>query len=567
MSAKTAHLVQKGSGFYARVRVPDAVRNALGKSELWEPLHASSRAQAKQKLPAVVAGIKARIQAAVAQTAAKGAAVPVARKGRPLTPHQLALSHYADMMRFDDEARATDHRYAKGLVNDVYVAALKRSVIGAATDHELEEHVGRVIRFYKANGNLSAELGSREWREAAIALAVAELEALGRTIERDEGDFSGKPSHPILTDKPKIETPKDALAHRVMGPESTRPLSDLLPTIVADRKPSPAVAREMSVTIRMLEEALEGKRPVYKVIRSDIQAFKRILAETPSNYVKRFPSLTLPAAIEANKTRQTPYPVLDPKTINDKYLSKLHSIFNWCVRNDIVPDNPVSGIKAEAPKKDPPRVNFTANDLTKIFHPKRVQKPFREEQWAMLVALFSGMRATEQAQIELDDIRTERGVLVFAIDRTKTKEPRLVPVHSTLSALGFESHVRALRLNGGTHLFPDWYARGMKAKANAAKSGKPATLNSYFPRFIPKRFNDGYLPEVGIHDGRKTWHSFRHTFKTGLALAGVEKSRRDDLCGHKDYSAGAGYVHGTSIEALKEAVEMLRFDGFELGVS
>ena len=51
MSAKTAHLVQKGSGFYARVRVPDAVRNALGKSELWEPLHASSRAQAKQKLP------------------------------------------------------------------------------------------------------------------------------------------------------------------------------------------------------------------------------------------------------------------------------------------------------------------------------------------------------------------------------------------------------------------------------------------------------------------------------------------------------------------------------------
>jgi hypothetical protein len=42
---------------------------------------------------------------------------------------------------------------------------------------------------------------------------------------------------------------------------------------------------------------------------------------------------------------------------------------------------------------------------------------------------------------------------------------------------------------------------------------------------------------------------------------------QDDLCGHADNSAGAGYVHGTSVEAMKEAIEKLTLDGFELAKS
>jgi hypothetical protein len=42
---------------------------------------------------------------------------------------------------------------------------------------------------------------------------------------------------------------------------------------------------------------------------------------------------------------------------------------------------------------------------------------------------------------------------------------------------------------------------------------------------------------------------------------------QDDLCGHADNSAGAGYVHDTSVEAMKEAIEKLTFDGFKLAKS
>jgi hypothetical protein len=39
---------------------------------------------------------------------------------------------------------------------------------------------------------------------------------------------------------------------------------------------------------------------------------------------------------------------------------------------------------------------------------------------------------------------------------------------------------------------------------------------------------------------------------------------RDELCEHADNSAGAGYVHEGSVEAMKVTIEKLTFDGFAL---
>jgi hypothetical protein len=51
-------------------------------------------------------------------------------------------------------------------------------------------------------------------------------------------------------------------------------------------------------------------------------------------------------------------------------------------------------------------------------------------------------------------------------------------------------------------------------------------------------------------------------FRPIQMVAGVPRDMRAELCGHADGSAGAGYVHGGSIEAMKEATEKLTFDGF-----
>jgi hypothetical protein len=56
-----------------------------------------------------------------------------------------------------------------------------------------------------------------------------------------------------------------------------------------------------------------------------------------------------------------------------------------------------------------------------------------------------------------------------------------------------------------------------------------------------------YLPKIAIVHDRKSWH----TFRSGLKMPGVPKDMRDQLAGHSDKSAGAGYEHGQPVEAMK----------------
>jgi integrase len=561
------HLFHGDCGYYARMAVPHALRPIVGKKEFWTAIHAESDARAVRKLPTVVAGFHADVDAARAQAKAARVQAAPPRAGRSLSPRQLAAAHYNDQMQFDDELRNSDHRYSQGFVDSDYVERLRRVANGAADNVDSQEVVGWIVRKYQSGGNLRASFGTPEWRASIRALAVAELESLARTAERDEGDFKGQSSHPLLTAKAEPVATKDPLSVRIIGPDSTKVLSEFVPDFVKERGAGPQQNHDCKTTVRMFEEHLGDAKPIYSITRQDVRGFARALSDAPASSTKRFPGLTFPEAIKANKARATPFPLLNPRTINEGYLSRLHSIFNWCKNNDVIPDNPVSGIKVEMvrDKGKPRRVPFSPSDLTKIFSPERfdTSKPFDEQRWAELSALFTGARASELAQVKLDSIRHERGSLVVAIEE-ETKNgasQRLIPIHSTLIALGFEKRVAKLRASGASHLFPVWYRKGIEAKQRAEASGK-VTLNHHFPRFIPRAFKVTILANVGINDPRKTFHSFRHTFKTGLRNAGVEKSMRDDLCGHADNSAGAGYEHGQPIEAMKAAIEKLRFDGF-----
>ncbi|TIV61848.1 hypothetical protein [Mesorhizobium sp.] len=54
------------------------------------------------------------------------------------------------------------------------------------------------VELLKTRGNTAAVKGSPEWRQLAQALCVATYEAMARQVERDEGDFTGEPAHPLL---------------------------------------------------------------------------------------------------------------------------------------------------------------------------------------------------------------------------------------------------------------------------------------------------------------------------------------------------------------------------------
>ena len=293
------------------------------------------------------------------------------------------------------------------------------------------------------------------------------------------GNTKGQPSDPQLTAQPEPVGTKDAIAARIISPDSTKSLSEILPQFIKESGASPQTNYERQMIARIFEEHLGEPKPLYRITRQDVQSFKRALQELPSNHAKRFPKMTLPEAIKANKARATPYAPLDSGTINDKHLSKLRSMLNWCVNNDVIPDNPAIGIKIDTVKGkgQPPRLPFSPADLTKIFSPELFDtgKPFSEDQWAAVCALFTGTRASELAQVKLDSVRHERGCLVIAIEE-ETKNigsRRLIPVHKTLVDLGFEKHVAALRASGVTHLFPNWCQSASKFDPRSASNFDP----------------------------------------------------------------------------------------------
>jgi len=160
----------------------------------------------------------------------------------------------------------------------------------------------------------------------------------------------------------------------------------------------------------LLAEILEEDKRVYRLTRADVLTFKRALQELPSNRTKRFPGLTALQVIRENKARATPFPTLDTKTINNKYLSDL-------------PDSPAASIKVDVVDAGQPRrVNFGPSDLVKIFSAERfdTRKALNERQWAELISLFGGMRASDWPKSSSIVSGMNAAFLFFAIEE-KTK--------------------------------------------------------------------------------------------------------------------------------------------------
>lgn len=376
------------------------------------------------------------------------------------------------------------------------------------------------------------------------------------------GNFDGPPKLAIL------DPAKDALSappvapSRVRGPESLLPLNEVVKLMHAEKTGVAASTQnEQRIAMRYFEEFLGEALPIHAITRRQVIAYKTALPKVPVKYSVRFPGLTLPEAIEANERRAERFPTLAEATVNGKWLAHLKAVFAWAAKNDHIPDDPSSEVRLDLGNSDRARskVAFTSADLTAI----RASEPFRgvlsERAWSALVAMHSGMRAGEIAQLRLDEIRRERGVLVFTVDGEVKNEHsrRLVPVHSALLALGLAQRIAALKEAGEIMLFPEWFARGQAILHNAAAKGK--VVQKPYANVHPRWFNNYLLPSVGIEDSRKTFHCLRHTFKTALARAGVSREISDHICGHKDHSAGARYIHAVPIEAMAEAIERADF--------
>ncbi|WP_229582969.1 DUF6538 domain-containing protein [Paracoccus sp. S-4012] len=186
MAGQIRSLKVKGSRFYARMAVPKSLQGQVGKSELVMALGADRRAAVRQ-LPGAVAELQRQIIDAERKLARSHPLDAVPVPGRyPMTVAQIAASHYAQRLALDEHFR-DNPAYAVAGINDTYVAELRAAVAGRASNEELAGLIGREVEWFRAAGNHDAQPGTAAWREIARALCIAELEFMGRMVERNEG--------------------------------------------------------------------------------------------------------------------------------------------------------------------------------------------------------------------------------------------------------------------------------------------------------------------------------------------------------------------------------------------
>lgn len=500
MAGKVRHLINRSGRYHARLVVPKDLRDVVGKTELRSPLGADYR-QALKLLPGAVARLQHQIAQAERKAGQGHAQAGAARY--PLAPDQLALSHYIQRLAFDDLLR-NEPGYADSCIDDLYVSRLRKAVAGRSNDDELHALIGDQLERFRAIGNISAGQGSDEWRVIARALCGAELEALARVAERDEGDYTGTPTAPIITN---AQPPTDA-------PEPVS-LKRLWADYVSARKQAGFMkdgGRQLGLTVERLR----------KFVKHDDAArlTKKDIVEWRDHLLKD----------------------LAAKTVSDKYLSTIRSLLNWAVDNERLTQNVAATVKQPKPRQRRSREKgFTDAEALKLLKASRDYTPHEDERgrvrekpeliaakrWVPILAAFSGARVTELTQLRKEDLRKESGQWVMRITpdagSVKTDVYRDVPLHSQVIEQGFLRFFERAKdgplFHGGTD--PTKY--GVKA----------VRISSQLAEWLR---GDSLVP-----DGVQPNHAWRHRFKTQCREIGISDRVADAIQGHAGRTAADDY--------------------------
>lgn len=194
---KIPFLLLRDGRYYARRVVSQELRSIIGRNELREPL-GSDRRLAIERLPIALVKINAQIDHARMTLAAQleHDRKTLAARAAPMSEEELARTHYHERLNLDLALRDISNFWAGRSIDEGYVADTRAIAAGRASNEQIDEILGSDLRKYTLRGNIVAAVGSPEWRRIARTLAEAELEALARTVERDEGITIRDEHHP-----------------------------------------------------------------------------------------------------------------------------------------------------------------------------------------------------------------------------------------------------------------------------------------------------------------------------------------------------------------------------------
>jgi integrase len=249
------------------------------------------------------------------------------------------------------------------------------------------------------------------------------------------------------------------------------------------------------------------------------------------------------------------------KRTRNNYATTLKCVFaDAKQRGRLTGDNPFDKQRTKVAKGSN-RVRFTIEELQTLFDALPCEiapakhTPDTALPWVALVALYSGARLEEIAQLTTADIREAEGngakVTVIDIHNGGTNKlknesaARLVPVHSALVHAGFDKYVQALPAGP---LWPGLVRRASKGNKIGARLGE----------LFRKR-----LVALGLKREGLCFHSLRHTVSNTLDRAEVRQSDAARILGHavEGMSFGEYSKEGPGLKVVAATVEQITYEG------
>ncbi|MDP1730324.1 MAG: site-specific integrase [Devosia sp.] len=290
--------------------------------------------------------------------------------------------------------------------------------------------------------------------------------------------------------------------------------------------------------IALLLEILGSSTAARSVTRDDALRVRQALSRYPVNRRK------LPSTRDKTLAELLAMPGL--RTLNwrttNKYMHTYMGLFAWAEDNGRVEKSPFQKLALKPPKDkgEARRAPFTVEQLRKI---KRALagnpalEPHRR--WVTLLAMHSGARLNEVAQLDLTDIVQVDSIWCIDINvrqgpsgkkRLKNNSSaRVVPIHPDVIEAGFLKYVSHVTPNPTGRLFPE-------LRYDASEG---------YGRNVNRWFNDFFLPRLELKTRQLTFHSLRHSVANLLRAAEVPEAHISAVLGHEQEAATtAGYGGG-----------------------
>lgn len=558
---RDTNLTRRGAVYYARIFVPKDLQSAMGgKTEIRPSLRTTDYAEAKRRKAALVDqwtstfdemrrnnnltdrivadGIRQLYEAGIKAADDERLARPTPDEIDRATDEALAAARESGAAQLGGYAMINAMIDVEILVGKAEWAARRRASRLARLQADLATGDTRLIETdvdaFLARKAIKLDRSGEKYRDLCHKFMRTEVEKLRRILERDRGDFTGRPQDPLVAEALELasepETPKKTIMELFAEYEAENPNSI-----------RPETLRQARRDVQHFASFVEPAADIDTLDKKHVREWKALLAQYPvkATETKQFEGLSLREIVAANAALRSPKPTLTRQSVR-RYMANLGGFCRWLVRHGYLDQNPVIDM---LPKKAAPtnkRSSFSDDQLAALFTSplfatcrteawRNLHQPgdvsVRDHRyWIPWVMLFSGARPGEIAQLQVPDVWKMHDTWVMHITtegeggkRTKTKgSMRVVPIHSELIGLGFVDHCIVMSERGERQVFPE---------VVIPETGQIAAQFS-------REFNR-YLAKVGVKvDKSLVTYSLRHTFIDRARRAGFMDEEIGLIVGH-----------------------------------